>query len=405
MTNKDKPIAKNLDKYINDQITNGKYKSMSEAIEKLIKKILKKTQDEKLSDRSVRKWIYGETTPETHNLIALSEILGVSIDDLLKTEISKFYEAQTPKWYNELTPDEKSAFTHIIKSVFNDISPSYHLNLCPFSFPEQLTEDNYYQYLLEPISFKFNIIDNTATCDSTKFLTRDDIIQSSCCHFKNLMMPNLIKNYIDESNSFDTNEIKNVLNIDFLEDPDLNNWLDLRYEIKKQNDATLNNKKSGFTLKNQVSKNNLKINYTLNLGEKQEKDLFKDLSLNDSTILEESISRQIDNIRSKYFKKLEDLQIIQILHSGFSSMNYYYLTDFNFDIREYEKQKPYYLTFYFKINLDLKEIQKIYNALISDQLTTRKEHLQELYKDTIENCNTTFNNINKINKRFSNKKQ
>ena len=60
-------------------------------------RLCRTVSDGALSDRAVQKWASGESYPSVKWMIALSRLLGVSIDELLKEEIDDFGKRHLPK--------------------------------------------------------------------------------------------------------------------------------------------------------------------------------------------------------------------------------------------------------------------------------------------------------------------
>ena len=96
-----------LDKIRSDSVKQGgeAIKSDAQAIKCLIDKISLRVEDGGVSERAVRKWLSGESLPEAGTLIILSEITGVSVDELLKDKAIDC--GILPKWYVDLSEESK----------------------------------------------------------------------------------------------------------------------------------------------------------------------------------------------------------------------------------------------------------------------------------------------------------
>lgn len=100
-----------LDKIRSDSVKQGgeAIKSDAQAIKCLIDKISLRVEDGGVSERAVRKWLSGESLPEAGTLIILSEITGVSVDELLKDKAIDC--GILPKWYADLSEESKKILT------------------------------------------------------------------------------------------------------------------------------------------------------------------------------------------------------------------------------------------------------------------------------------------------------
>lgn len=105
-----------LDKIRSDSVKQGgeAIKSDAQAIKCLIDKISLRVEDGGVSERAVRKWLSGESLPEAGTLIILSEITGVSVDELLKDKAIDC--GILPKWYVDLSKESKKILTRALEA-------------------------------------------------------------------------------------------------------------------------------------------------------------------------------------------------------------------------------------------------------------------------------------------------
>lgn len=68
-----------------------------------------------LTERSVTKWKNGESYPTIEKLIVISNVTGISIDELLKEEIKNFSEKFPPKKTDDLSEAAQETLFHLCK--------------------------------------------------------------------------------------------------------------------------------------------------------------------------------------------------------------------------------------------------------------------------------------------------
>ena len=98
-------------------------KSDAQAIKELIDRISVRSLSDGISERAVRKWLNGESLPEASTLIILSEVVGVSVDELLKDKIIDC--GILPKWYEELCEDSKKILGLALEAYENSEIPAF----------------------------------------------------------------------------------------------------------------------------------------------------------------------------------------------------------------------------------------------------------------------------------------
>ena len=109
-------LKNTLTNYIENQKQLKNENTCTSVIGDIISKIKDKTKVT-LDPRTIYKWKNGEAFPDINNLIALSEILNVTVDELLKTQITEFNEDKLPSWYKKLNNNEINALLFLTEPV------------------------------------------------------------------------------------------------------------------------------------------------------------------------------------------------------------------------------------------------------------------------------------------------
>lgn len=124
-----KYFSENIRAYLNkiraDSYSSGGevIKSDAQAIKELIDRISDLSLGDGISERAVRKWLNGESLPEASTLIILSEVMGVSVDELLKDKIIDC--GILPEWYEALGEDSKKILARALEAYENSEIPAF----------------------------------------------------------------------------------------------------------------------------------------------------------------------------------------------------------------------------------------------------------------------------------------
>ena len=399
-------LKNTLTNYIENQKQLKNENTCTSVIGYIISKIKDKTKVT-LDPRTIYKWKNGEAFPDINNLIALSEILNVTVDELLKTQITEFNEDKLPSWYKKLNNNEINALLFLtepvrtgkISEALESINRGWFFKIMLNDTSSSSVKNSNYKLLIDA-SFKCLLKNNEWFFDD-KLLSNEDIFINEKNKLDPILKRQLLNDYFTLNTHHDIDEILKVVDVGYFDNSQHNTLSPHLYKHKNftglyddENNAIY------ITEDEKVTENANEIGYSIDFARSDVDSFVKHNSTKNKKHLESLIKTSIYIAFEKHFKTLSDNNIIKLVASGFSDFNFDSYTEFEIDDSYYENKTLYY-TLFFEINIDEEDLTNILTDIIKKQSNYAKTHkniCDKIYnyeKDLVDLANELNYNIKK----------